>query len=827
MPSQTNSTKDFVGVLTGDDKLTVFADGELVGRNGGYWSAAKWFSFSSKTKIIAVSVTNIPGGNSGFLGIFSNGVVTDDSWKCKETQTPENGWQGANYSDDTWRNAYIRYSNTGPFRVYGIPPYIRWISPANISANKFICRRRFNGMERVSNSTFVSFLGSKTTYIFSLYLDGVFMARTLGSLTRRVKGQHQLQAVQVEDSSADYLSFLASSSNGIRTTKNWRCTNVFHDDWFLPSYDDSSWPRVFVSGDNNNCLFIAPDAKWIGYALISIKMYCRQNTNSDPALRIPYNTPSAGNETPFTSSVPQVTSFPTNSIDSTKIATTPSSATKHMTRTASIPVSRNASSQSKASGTLDPSSIDSNRLSTLMIVVIAVSGGVAAMVIGLAVPCYIWRKRRNRRENNTKALQKKHQATDKWEMKSGDVTVCEELGHGAFGKVLKGIMKAPCWIPQGSSVQQTSKKTAKSSITVAVKMLQENATPDQKNDFLDEINLMKAVGSHKNIVSFIGCCIKSSPNFLVVEFASKGDLLSYLKERRKKVKDTKTAYVQVRESPPPISTRSNQERPDSHVLGINDIGKVNVAFSNRDSRIDIRINSAQFLKDEQEEEQNSLTSQDMMSISWQIAQGMEYISGKGIVHRDLAARNVLVCDNKLVKVADFGLARRTLGENVYHVTGQHNKFPVKWMSPEAINDGISTAKSDVWSYGIVLWEIATLGGFPYPGIKNTELTRLLRRGYRMEKPDTCSEEFYQLMTRCWADNPDARPTFTELCQVLEDWMQRDTPYLDMDQVDEDQLYYDASAAAQSSGSLESPDSNTIADNLAFDHKDDQFQSSSL
>ncbi|XP_078363420.1 fibroblast growth factor receptor 2-like [Oculina patagonica] len=412
-------------------------------------------------------------------------------------------------------------------------------------------------------------------------------------------------------------------------------------------------------------------------------------------------------------------------------------------------------------------------------------------------------------------------------MKSGDVTVCEELGHGAFGKVFKGMMKPPPCITQGLSVKKSSKKKAESSITVAVKMLQENASPDQKKDFLDEINLMKAVGSHKNIVSLIGCCIKSSPNFLVVEFASKGDLLSYLRELRIKVKDTKTAYVQVRESPPPISTRSNQQRLDSQDLGVNDIGEVNVAFSNRDSSIDIRINSAQLFKDEQEEQQDSLSSQDVMSISWQIAQGMEYLTRKGIVHRDLAARNVLVCDSKLVKVADFGLARSTLGENVYHVTGQHNKLPVKWMSPESINDGVSTAKSDVWSYGIVLWEIATLGGFPYPGIKNSELMRLLKRGYRMEKPDTCSEEFYQLMRRCWADNPDARPTFTELCQDLEDWMQRDTPYLDMDQVDEDQPYYDVSAAAQSSGSSESSDSNTNADNLAFDHKDVQFHNSSL
>ncbi|KAL9980682.1 hypothetical protein ACROYT_G009300 [Oculina patagonica] len=610
MSSQTNDAKVFVGVLTGDDNLTVFADGVHVGENA-QWYLAKWFSFSCKTKLIAVSVTNIQGGKGGFLGIFSNGVVTDASWKCKETDRPENGWEQANFTDDAWPYAYMR-NNNSVTKLWGIPTYVRWISPANHYATRFICRRRFSIEERKRN-------------------------RTTG-----------LELINYGD--VQTFTTMAGSSAYTMTLLGQR-----------PMF-------LAVSGGYP---FIALDAKWIEYSVTtSNKIYCRQSINADPVPLNPNCTPSAGPETAFTSLVPQVTVFSTNSIDSSTIAMKPSSATTHTTKTASIAPSKNVSNAPRASRKTDPDGMDANRLST---------------------------------ENDIKALQQRKQGSDKWEIKSDDVTVCEELGHGAFGKVFKGIMNTPSYTKHGSSVQKTSKKKAKSSITVAVKMLEgvlefdvriiwkeargrkdmdsallftvtlkqklhhfihcntgscvryvknthlakflpttwqtgvpvaivqtivlsrENATPDQRQDFLEEINLMKAVGSHKNIVSLIGCCIKSSPNFLVVEFASQGDLLSYLRELRKKVQDTKTEYVQVRERPPQTSTRSNLERPDSQDLGINDIGKVNVAFSNRDSSIDIRINSTQFLNDEQEEQQDSLSSQDVMSISWQIAQGMFFL----------------------------------------------------------------------------------------------------------------------------------------------------------------------------------------------------------
>ena len=124
----------------------------------------------------------------------------------------------------------------------------------------------------------ISILANGANRNIRLYIDGVFTAEANFTLTI-VKDQRQVQAVHVENSvpSSDAL-FLASSSNGIRTDESWRCTNVYHDGWFLPHYDDSLWPEAFVVDNNTHAAYIAPDAKWIGYVQISNKIYCRRNT---------------------------------------------------------------------------------------------------------------------------------------------------------------------------------------------------------------------------------------------------------------------------------------------------------------------------------------------------------------------------------------------------------------------------------------------------------------------------------------------------------------------------------------------------------------------
>ncbi|KHJ44043.1 Yip1 domain protein, partial [Trichuris suis] len=148
----------------------------------------------------------------------------------------------------------------------------------------------------------------------------------------------------------------------------------------------------------------------------------------------------------------------------------------------------------------------------------------------------------------------------------------------------------------------------------------------------------------------------------------------------------------------------------------------------------------------------------------QIALGMEHLNAHNLVHRDLAARNILVSDGgKTVKVSDFGLSRS--GAIYLQMVG--GRLPVRWMAPESIFVRMFSNKSDVWSFGIVLWEIVTVDLNPYPGVDIAQLFHFLKMGYRMEKPENCSQALYSVMMRCWNTRPECRPSFTELREEIE------------------------------------------------------------
>ena len=157
----------------------------------------------------------------------------------------------------------------------------------------------------------------------------------------------------------------------------------------------------------------------------------------------------------------------------------------------------------------------------------------------------------------------------------------------------------------------------------------------------------------------------------------------------------------------------------------------------------------------------------LMYMATQICSAMSYLESRDYIHRDLAARNCLVSDNHLVKVADFGLTRHVSKPDEIYTAHVGAKFPIKWTAPEGLAYNKFSTKSDVWSFGVLLWEIATYGMTPYPGVELSEVFYTLNSGHRMGRPTGCPEPIHQLMQQCWAWEPSDRPAFWELHERLQ------------------------------------------------------------
>ena len=174
----------------------------------------------------------------------------------------------------------------------------------------------------------------------------------------------------------------------------------------------------------------------------------------------------------------------------------------------------------------------------------------------------------------------------------------------------------------------------------------------------------------------------------------------------------------------------------------------------------------------------SLKLPQLIDMGAQVVAGMAYLEDKNYIHRDLAARNILVGENLICKVAVFGLAR-VIDEDIYEAhTGA--KFPIKWTAPEAAMYSRVTIKSDVWSFGILLYELITYGQLPFLGMIDSEVLKALETGYRMPCPMGCLELLYKLMTECWRSDPESRPTFETLQWRMEDFFFTDTGPIHVD-----------------------------------------------
>uniref|UniRef100_A0A8C6L2R2 receptor protein-tyrosine kinase n=1 Tax=Nothobranchius furzeri TaxID=105023 RepID=A0A8C6L2R2_NOTFU len=253
---------------------------------------------------------------------------------------------------------------------------------------------------------------------------------------------------------------------------------------------------------------------------------------------------------------------------------------------------------------------------------------------------------------------------------------------------------------------------ASSCRTVAVKMLKDGATAIEHKALMTELKILNHIGNHLNVVNLLGACTKAGgPLMVIVEYCRYGNLSTFLKNKRDVYLHNQAAYI------------------------------------------------------------SPLFLEDLISFSFQVARGMEFLASHKCIHRDLAARNILLTDNKVVKICDFGLARDIYRDPDYVRKGDA-RLPLKWMSPESIFDKVFTTQSDVWSYGILLWEIFSLGASPYPGLHiDEEFCHRLKNGTRMRAPEYSTPEIYSTMLACWEANPSDRPTFTNLVETLGDLLQ--------------------------------------------------------
>ncbi|XP_026167794.1 insulin-like growth factor 1a receptor [Mastacembelus armatus] len=166
----------------------------------------------------------------------------------------------------------------------------------------------------------------------------------------------------------------------------------------------------------------------------------------------------------------------------------------------------------------------------------------------------------------------------------------------------------------------------------------------------------------------------------------------------------------------------------------------------------------------------------MIQMAGEIADGMAYLNANKFVHRDLAARNCMVAEDFTVKIGDFGMTR-DIYETDYYRKGGKGLLPVRWMSPESLKDGVFTTMTDVWSFGVVLWEIATLAEQPYQGMSNEQVLRFVMEGGLLDKPDNCPDMLFELMRMCWQYNPKMRPSFLEIISSIKDEL--DPPFREM------------------------------------------------
>ncbi|XP_038203771.1 muscle, skeletal receptor tyrosine-protein kinase isoform X2 [Arvicola amphibius] len=289
-----------------------------------------------------------------------------------------------------------------------------------------------------------------------------------------------------------------------------------------------------------------------------------------------------------------------------------------------------------------------------------------------------------------------------------NIEYVRDIGEGAFGRVFQA--RAPGLLPYEPFTM------------VAVKMLKEEASADMQADFQREAALM-AEFDNPNIVKLLGVCAVGKPMCLLFEYMAYGDLNEFLRSM--------APHTVCSLSHSDLSTKARMSSPGPPPL----------------------------------------SCAEQLCIARQVAAGMAYLSERKFVHRDLATRNCLVGENMVVKIADFGLSRNIYSAD-YYKANENDAIPIRWMPPESIFYNRYTTESDVWAYGVVLWEIFSYGLQPYYGMAHEEVIYYVRDGNILSCPENCPLELYNLMRLCWSKLPADRPSFCSIHRILQRMCER-------------------------------------------------------
>nr|CDJ81567.1 Tyrosine protein kinase domain containing protein [Haemonchus contortus] len=354
---------------------------------------------------------------------------------------------------------------------------------------------------------------------------------------------------------------------------------------------------------------------------------------------------------------------------------------------------------------------------TIMFIIIGTCAGAVLILIIATVlfrQKYMWLEKLNRFRSHHYGDQEVEddEMIDYWELSPEQVLIKnEQLGHGAYGQVYKGKLIGPS---PGILRHHKNEIAQFSDCDCAVKMLPKYASDSARSEFMHEIELMKSLGFHDNIVSMLGCITSVNKSCLVMEYCANRDLLRFLKQRKAELEISKSIDEQIE------------------------------------------------------------CTKEFLNFGWQIAQGMCYLGQKNIIHRDLAARNILIAGTdgvKNAKISDFGLSLTTDGESPLSASG---RLPIKWLAIECLQRELFSVKSDVWSYGIVLFEMYSMGERPFEDIEPLNLIPHLEAGNRPRRPLLATDKIAEVMTRCWDKVPGKRPSFEEISYIFTGLLEEST-----------------------------------------------------